>query len=155
MSPSGIRITRKPYEEPHHLNLVIEAWNERINGLLEFYCNLEGIKKLGKQLADFAGDRDKEIVYELGSELPQDRFAFFLSLRVRPLDSLGHCAVMVRLNNNQDPPARLVSEFSIRADVADLNRLGELLIHFSRLQHRVLDWGVQEGRLLETNETAV
>jgi hypothetical protein len=148
MNAPGIRITRHPYEEPYHLNLHIEAANERVNGDLEYYCNADDLKKLGKKLADFTGPPKEAIVYDLGSEDPRDRFAFFLSIRVTPLDSSGHCAVVIRLNNNEEPPGKQVTEFSIRADVADINRLGDLLIGFGKLQHRVLDWRVHEGTLI-------
>ncbi len=152
MNTSGIRITRYPYEEPFHLNLHIEASNGRVNSTLEYYCNADDLKTLGKQLVDFTGASSEAVVYELGSEEPKDRFAFFLSFRVKPLDSTGHCAVLIRLNNNEEPPSREISEFSIKANVADVNRLGDLLIGFSRLQHRVLEWHVQDGRLIETHE---
>src|SRR6266567_3713694 len=106
MNTSGIRITRHLYEEPYHLNLHIEASNGRVNGTLEYYCNADDLKTLGKQLVDFTGSRSQAVIYELGSEKPNDRFAFFLSLRVRPVDSSGHCAVHVCMNNNQEPPSR-------------------------------------------------
>ena len=152
MNAPGIRITRHPYEEPYHLNLHIKASNGRAQGSLEYYCNADDLKTLGRQLVDFTGTRSHEVVYELGSEKPSDRFAFFLSLRVKPLDSSGHCAVHIRLNNNQEPPSRELMEFSIMANVADLNRLGNLLIGFGRLQHGVLEWHVQDGSLIETYE---
>src|SRR6267142_1260284 len=145
MNESGIRITRHPYEEPYHLNLHIEASNGRVSGVLEYYCGAEDLKKLGTQLADLTGSHGAEVIYELGSEQPSDRFAFFLGLRVKPVDSSGHYVLHVRLNNNEEPPSREVTEFSIKADVADLNRLGNLLVGFGRLQHRVLEWHVQNG----------
>jgi len=154
MNAPGIRITRHPYEEPYHLNLHIEASNERVHGALEYYCNASDLTTLGKQFTDYTGSPNHEVVYELGSERPSDRFAFFLSLRVKPLDMSGHCSIHVRLNNNENLPNREVMEFSIRANVADLNRFGNLLVEFGRLQHRVLEWQVQDGRLIETPETA-
>jgi len=152
MKTPGIRITRYPYEEPYHLNLRIEASNGRLGGELEYYCNADDLKHLGKELADFSGKRIEVITYELGSEKPEDRFAFFFSLNAKTLDSSGHCVVLVRLNNNGRFPNNEVSEFSIKADVADLNRLGNLLIEFGRLKHRVLDWRVQDGRLISEHE---
>ena len=152
MKTPGIRITRYPYEEPYHLRLRIEASNHRLDGELEYYCNADDLKRLGKELANFSGKRVEEVTYTLGSERPEDRFAFFLYLQVKALDSSGHSAVLVRLNNNQDFPDREVSEFAIKAEVADLNRLGDLLIKFGELQHRILDWRVQDGRLLKANE---
>src|SRR4029079_19698876 len=108
MKPPGIKLTRHPYEEPYHLNLHIEATNERVNGDLEYYCNAKDLTKLGKQLADFTGTAKEQVIYELGSEDPRVRVAFFLSLRVIPLDSSGHCAVLIRLNNNREPPEKQV-----------------------------------------------
>jgi hypothetical protein len=154
MQTPGIRITRHPYEEPYHLRLYIEAANERVNGDLEYYCNAADLKNVGKQLADFTGSPKEAVTYELGSEDPRDRFAFFLRIRVMPLDSSGHCIVLIRLNNNEEPPEGQLSEFSIQADVADINRLGNLLIGFARLQHRVRDWSVHDGNLVQTHEEA-
>jgi hypothetical protein len=154
MKAPGIRITRYPYEEPHHLNLRITASNGRIVGDLEYYCNATDLGVLGRQLAGFSGKRSEEIVYELGSEKPEDRFAFLFSLRVKPLDSVGHCAVIVRLSNNGTVPEKEVSEFAIKAEVADVNRLGRLFEEFGRLEHRVLDWRVHDGRLIKDEEAA-
>ena len=154
MNTARIRITRTPYEEPYHLCLRLAASNGRLSGDLEYYCNASDLGSLGKQLADFAGLKTGDVTYELGSEKKEDRFAFYLGLRVRALDSRGHCAVVVRLNNNQEVPDKEVAEFCITAEVADVNRLGNLLIEFGRLQHRVLSWTVRDGELLKDNEEA-
>jgi hypothetical protein len=42
-----------------------------------------------------------------------------------------------------------------KANVADLNRLGRLFAGFYHLDHRVLEWRVQDGRLIEEHEKAV
>ena len=152
MNTPGIRITRYPYEEPHHLNLRITASNGRTVGDLVYYCNANDLGVLGKKLTGFGGTRSEEVIYELGSEKPEDRFAFSLSLKVKPLDSVGHCVLTVRLNNNQAKQDKEMSEFSIKADVADLNRFGNLLEQFGRLEHRVLDWRLQDGRLIIEDE---
>lgn len=155
MNVPGLRITRHPYEEPYHLHLILEASNGRVRGTLEYYCNADDLTTLGKQLVNFTGGRIQEVVYELGSEKPSDRFAFFLSLQVKPIDSSGHCAIHIRLNNNEEQPSKEAMEFSIKADVADLIRLGNLLVGFGRLQHRVLEWSVHDGRLIETTHEEV
>ena len=152
MSAPGIKITRTPYEEPYHLCLRLAASNGRLSADLEYYCNATDLGSLGKQLADFVGLKSGEVTYELGTEKKEDRFAFYLGLRVRALDSKGHCAVVVRLNNNQEVPDREVAEFCIPAEVADVNRLGKLLVQFGRLQHRVLSWSVHDGELFKEEE---
>jgi hypothetical protein len=155
MKTPGIRITRYPYEEPYHLNLQIEASNGRLHSELEYYCNADDLKKFGEQLAKFSGRRNEEVIYELGSENSKNRFAFFLSIRAKPIDSCGHCALRIRLNNNEEEPNKEVSEFFVKANVADLNRFGKLLVGFGRLQHHVLEWQVQDGRLIEEDEEVV
>jgi hypothetical protein len=89
MNTPGIKITRFPYEEPYHLNLLIEASNGRMNGRLGYYCNAKDLNELGGKLLGYLGNKEQAIVYELGSEKPEDRFAFFFSLRVLPLNSAG------------------------------------------------------------------
>jgi hypothetical protein len=154
MSDSGIELTRTPYEEPYHVRLLITASNGRLRGELEYYCNADDLQELGAQLRDYSGNRDKEIVYELGSEKPEDRFAFFLRLRVKAINSRGHCYVSVRLNNNDSGPDREITEFSIPAEVADVNRLGDLLAGFGQLRHRRLLWRVTSGELIEDGDAA-
>ncbi len=144
-----IKITRIPYEEPYHLNLEITASNGSMRGELEYYCNAKDLMHVGSEMRAYAGNQEAIIVYELGSEKPQDRFAFFLSIRVKAVDSRGHCQVRIRLNNNAPPPEGELTEFSIAAEVADINRLGELLVEFGQLKHRVLVWQVTAGELVE------
>src|SRR5271154_1719560 len=101
----GVKITRFPYEEPYHLNLVIEASNGKMNGRLGYYCNANDLNNLGNQLIEFLGNGNEKIIYELGSEKPEDRFAFYFSLQVVSLDAAGHSAIRLRMNNNRKPPA--------------------------------------------------
>lgn len=145
-----ITIRRYPYEEPYHLNLRLNASNGRTSGELEYYSNTSDLESFGSQLASFSGKEKLE--YTLGSERIEDRFAHFLKIKIISIDSRGHCAVCVAMANNFDPPNRERSEFCIAAVVADVNRLGTLMIGFSRLRHFTMDWRVQTGSLLEEDE---
>ncbi len=144
-----IRITRHPYEEPYHLNLVVEASNGRQQGELEIYANAKDLVEVAKDLRGFPSGRNEAIQWELGSEQPEHRFAFYYRFRVFQVAPTGRCAVELRFNNNQDPPGREILEFSIEAEPADLDRLAELLRRFSQLEHRVLEWTVTDGQLRE------
>lgn len=154
MSDAGIELVRIPYEEPYHLRLWIKASNGRLRGELEYYCNANDLRELGAQMRAYTGNREQDIVYQLGSEVPEDRCAFFLSLRVGAINSRGHCCVIIRLNNNEAAPHNEVTEFAIPAEVADINRLGELLTRFGELRHRRLDWRVTTGELHGDDEQA-
>ena len=143
-----IRITRKPYEEPYHLNLVMEASNGIQTARLEFYDNADALPKVAKELEGFPRHKDHVFLWELGSERPEDRFAFYFRFRVFAIDSLGHCAIYLRFNNNDALPDREVAEFCIRAEPAQLDRLAGLFKQFAKLKHEVLEWELGDGQLL-------
>jgi hypothetical protein len=144
-----IRIVRQPYEEPYHVNLVLEASNGAQKNRLEFYDNAEALSRLASELEAFPRHNGQVILWELGSERPEDRFAFYFRFRVFVVDPVGHCAIQLRFNNNEELPDRELSEFCIRAEPAQLNRLAQLLKQFSKLRHEVLEWELDDGRLHE------
>ena len=144
-----IRITRNPYEEPYHVNLVVAASNGRQQGELEIYANAEDLAVFARELRGFPRQQGHVARWELGSERPEDRFAFYYRVRVFQVAANGRCAIELRFCNNQKPPDREVVEFSINALPADLDRLGVLLERFSRLEHRVLEWSMSDGELRE------
>ena len=109
---SFIRITRYPYEEPYHVNLVVAASNGRQQGELEIYANAEDLAAVGRQLRGFPNQKNDTVLWELGSERPEERFAFYYRLRVFQVAADGRCAIELRFCNNQEPPAREVVEFS-------------------------------------------
>ena len=143
-----IRLVRTPYEEPYHLCLDLTASNGSQLATLEFYLNPEDLLTLAVGFSGFPKDfNGGEFVWDLGSEDPQERSAYYLRLRVFTTDRLGHCALEIRLNNNQGPPHQAVAEFSIPAVPADLDRFAELLREFSELTHTTLVWTATGGEL--------
>ena len=144
-----IRITRHPYEEPYHVNLVVMACNGRQQGELEIYASADDLGIIAHRLRGFPQEHGDTVIWELGSERPGDRFAFYFRFRVFQVAASGSCAVELRFNNNQAPPEREIAEFSLEALPADLDRLAGLLEQFSRLKHRVLEWNVTDGALIE------
>jgi hypothetical protein len=149
-----IRVTRKPYEEPYNLNLVMEASNGTQTARLEFYDNADALSSVAKELEVFPRHKDHVFLWQLGSERPEDRFAFYFRFRVFAVDSLGHCAIHLRFNNNHALPDREVAEFCIHAEPAQLNRLAGLFEQFAKLEHEVLEWALDDGRLLEKRNEA-
>ena len=134
----------------------VPTLNVKANGIhelcallqLEIYANATDLGTLAERIREVPG-RKTEALWELGSELLQDRFAFYLRLRAHQIAPMGQCAVEVRLNNNAAPPDREVTEFSIHALPADLDRFADLLEEFGRLEHRQLRWSVTSGELLK------
>jgi hypothetical protein len=137
---------RHPYEEPYHVNLVVTASNGLQSAGLEIYANATDLGTFAAALRGVPG-RSTEALWELGSERPEDNFAFYFRLRAHQTSKTGQCVVEVRLSNNRPPPDRMISEFSIPALPADLDRLADLFDRFGQLEHRKLRWCVTSGEL--------
>jgi hypothetical protein len=139
-----------PYEEPHTLNLLIEASNGRLRGALEIYASAKDLADLGRVLSVFPRHISDVHLWELGSERPEDRWAFYFRFRTFATNSRGHCAIQIRFNNNKDLPEREVSEFCIELiEPSQINHLGGLVSEFANLRHETLEWNVTEGSLME------
>lgn len=108
-----VQITRRPYEEPYHLNLLVVASNGRSRGELEIYANVEDLQLVAARLRRAMEAVDGNPVWELGSERPELRFAFYYCWRVLRLSPTGRCALVLRFNNNHESPEREITEFSI------------------------------------------
>lgn len=149
-----IRIIRYPYEEPFHINLVLEVCNGRSLARITYYMNAASLVEWANHLEVFPRDNNDVFLFEIGSERPEDRWAYYLRLRAFLKDAAGHSALHIRLNNNQDLPSREIAEFCLDAEPSQINRLGRLCREFGKLNHAVLDWWVQDGALYETIDDA-
>ncbi|HEY1082635.1 MAG TPA: hypothetical protein VGE29_10255 [Prosthecobacter sp.] len=147
---SLLRLTRYPYEEPYQVHLLLEAANGRQHASIEYYANAQDLTELGSALTEFPFAHAPEHIYEVGSEDPAARWAYYIQLRFFLLSATGNCGIEVRFNNNRpEAPSREAAHFTLAAEAAGINRLGQLLKGFGRLDHRVLEWNGTEGGLLQ------
>jgi len=143
-----IRLTRNPYEEPHEVHLLVEASNGSQYASIDFYANASDLPDLGSAIIEFPFGNAKEHIYEIGSEDPAVRWAYYLRFRFFLIRPTGDAGIELRFSNNREAaPEREIAEFTIRSEVAAINRLGNLLKDFGRLEHRVLEWDGNEGHL--------
>ncbi len=142
-----IVIARILYEEPYHLQLRIEVSNSRQSAFIDIYVDVESLKAFADLLESFPRHISDVALFELGSERPEDRFAYYVRIRAFIFNSLGRSALHIRFNNNRDLPYRELSEFCIECEAAAINRLGALLREFMTLKHEKLFWSLQEGYL--------
>ncbi len=142
-----LRIHRIPYEEPHALNLVIEASNGHLKGAMEIYSTPLEMTNFARELQEFPAQSDAVEGWTFGSEKRSAHAIGYFQLQVFQSDPRGQCALAFRFNNNRPHPEREIAEFSVKAYPADLERLGQLLEAFGRLQHQRLEWTVTEGQL--------
>ena len=126
------------------------ASNGRQRGEIEFYVNADDLVEMANVLEQFPRHATHVYLFEIGSEKAEDRWAFYFRFRLCTTDSVGHCAIHLRFNNNRDIPDREISEFCIPVEAAPLNHLGKLLRNFAQLRHEVLYWDTNEAKLYET-----
>lgn len=146
-----IKVSRFPYEEPHLLNLVIEASNGRSMGQIEIYANTADLIDIASRLEVFPRHPSDVFLYEIGSERLEDRFAYYFRFRVFNDHHSGRFAVHFRFNNNRNFPDLEISEFCFPIEVSDLNKLGRLFRSFSKLEQEILFWEPNSGRLFMSN----
>ena len=144
---ASIRITRTPYEEPHHVNLLFEASNDGQSTKFEYYCNATDLSDIADRLEVFPRHNQDVFLYEFGSERLENRHSYYFRLRVFLTNGVGGCAIQIRTNNNQELPDREISEFCIIAESSQINRLGKLFRSYSKLHHAVLYWQVESGEV--------
>ncbi|WP_431124336.1 hypothetical protein [Flagellimonas flava] len=145
-----LQIERLPYEEPYHINLIVKASSNGHSGQLEIYDDANFLKELAGSLEQFPKNPTDEIKWELGSEKPEDRYAFYFLFKV--LNQVTHgwtSAIHIRFNNNEIVPFRTISEFCIPCEPAGLNRLGKLFREFAKLKSRKLIWDGVDGEIVE------
>ena len=142
-----IRIERFPYEEPHHVELVVNVAEGDQASSIHYYTNASDLKELGQAFSSFPLGGAKEHMYEIGSENPEVSFAYYIRIRLHLISANGESGIEIRFNNNREPPERCISEFTLRAEVAGINRLGALLSEFGELKSKVLVWNGSDGEL--------
>jgi hypothetical protein len=135
-----IRLTAKSVEDPGHLFVKLEASNGRITASSDIFASKAKLKELADQLEDSRGEHNTHIDFTYGSEDPEVQWAGFFSLVVRPVDTQGHCCVLVRGNNMRVVPNREIFEFCIETEWAQVNHLGQMLQTYIKMAHRILEW---------------
>ncbi len=143
-----IEIERIPYEEPYHINLIVKASNDSCAGQLEIYDNADALKECASALEIFPRHSTDTFLWELGSERPEDNFAFYFRFRIFLLDSAGQGCIQIRLNNNDDFPEKAITEFCIICEPAGINRLGKLFREFALLKSKKMIWNGVDGEII-------
>ena len=145
MMRNFISIERIPYEEPYHVQLVWNAANGHISSCFEYYANADSLNEMAERLERFPQHHGDVFLYEIGSEKPEDRFAYYFRFRVFNTDSRGRAAIQIRFCNNNELPYREIVEFCIQTEAAAINKLGKLLREFALLEQEFIAWSEDES----------
>lgn len=147
-SSTFIKIIRHPYEEPYHVNLVVQVSNGEQTGTLEIYDNAKQLKIIGEALQGFPFE-PRNFRWELGSEKPEDRFAFYFLFDLFLNSPNGsEAGIHFKMNNNEEHPNTSMTEFYLMCEPAAINRLGKLFERFSQLDSNELFWNGSTDQLI-------
>jgi hypothetical protein len=141
---SFLALIRYPYEEPYHLQLDFAASNGVFSGGFDFYCATESLVAFATELIHFPATLESEVVWEVGSPKLAERHYRYLHLRAHVFDHRGHCGLQMRMSSNNEPPDDASCDFTVTAEAAAINRLGEALLRFSRFEDSQLMWTPHE-----------
>ncbi|MEZ5690995.1 MAG: hypothetical protein R3D71_04945 [Rickettsiales bacterium] len=157
MSSPYLIIRRHLYEEPYHTQLEIIVSNGIFSGKIIIYVVVDDIKTIGQDLRKFPQKIGDECKFECGltNHSDEDKWAYYFLLRAYTTDFSGHCAIQFIIDLNEKEPEEAMCKFSIVAESAAINRLGELLEQFSELNHMELQWNLEGGKLYESHQFSV
>jgi hypothetical protein len=111
---SFLKITRIPYEEPYHLNLVVRASSGSQTGELEIYTTPEALLEGADALSEFPRHSTDVFLWELGSERPEDLWAFYFRFRVFLTKPTGECPSIYALTTTRISRAEASRSFASR-----------------------------------------
>lgn len=137
---AALIVRRFPYEEPYLLHLEFAASNGDFCGVTDIYCDAQELGSMGLALKQFPTKIDDEYLFEYGSKNPKDNCYRYFAMRAYTIDTVGHSAIQFEIHNNQSEPSEGICKFSLRADVASINRLGDEFARFSQLKDLEFVW---------------
>ncbi|HEV7570336.1 MAG TPA: hypothetical protein VGQ21_02460 [Thermoanaerobaculia bacterium] len=111
---------------------------------MQLYVNAADLLKIADALEVFPRHASDVFLYEIGSERPEDRWAYYFRFRVFTTDGRGHCAIQLRFNNNESLPDRSVAEFCIIAETSRITELGRRFRVLGGLHEDLLEWSPLE-----------
>ena len=149
-----IRIERIPYEEPYHIHLVWQVSNGNVSSIFDYYVNADSLLEIANHLEEFPRHKTDVFLYEIGSEKPEDRFAYYFRFRVFTTNSRGSSAIQIRFSNNRALPHREIVEFCLQTEPAAINRLGQLFREFAKLNEEFMAWSENESFIGDKREYA-
>lgn len=144
MNASKISILNNGFEDVYgerYMRLVFSARNETFSGRMVFSCEISKLRELGGALTRFPNKVPDSYLWEnqtdVGASYPNEH----ISLRAYTVEGFGYSALQVEIDTGCPEPEDGRCRFSIGpTEPAALNRLGKLLVEFTKMQHRELIW---------------
>ena len=119
-----IEIKRIWTDSDEMLQLEVTASNGEQISNQDFYVYPDDLTNFGSQLQNFPKSQADVVSLEYGED--PNFYCYFL-LRAIILDSVGHAAIEIKIDNRLEPPAKASSNFFMPSEVATVNEFGKKL----------------------------
>lgn len=120
------------------IQYVIKLSSELCSTTLDFYSHANIFKAFGTSLINFPKNINEVIVFQLGED--DERYSEYLNLKAFCYDNSGHSVLRVVADNNAKGVIGYRTEFSIFAEAASLNVLGETLVKWNPELEKEFFW---------------
>ena len=124
-----------------YVSFDVIASRDELRVHVHFCEDIELFEHFGEKLMAFPQSPDDVVELEIGRI--RSGFQGYLLLRAYCYTPNCHAALKVVVHNNADEPQAQRVEFSIPAEVASLNKLGNLLKNWQPSVKPVIDWQSQ------------
>ena len=104
------------------LQLEITALNGKQVSRQDFYVYPDDLTSFGSQLQAFPKSQTDVVSLEYGKE---PKFYCYFLLRAIVLDSVGHAALEIKIDNRLEPPEKASSNFFMSSEIATINAFGK------------------------------
>jgi hypothetical protein len=120
------------------VHFAISVSNGYYSAYSDFYGDIQTFKEFASSLTTFPRSIKDIILFEVGED--DEKYTGYLSIKAFCYDESGHAALRVRINKHGDDVSSAKSEFTIVAEAASINRLGEQLLSWDMFKEREIEW---------------
>jgi hypothetical protein len=131
---------RNGYERDYSFDITVKKEGFQLHAYL--WEEPQAFARFGKKLAAFPRSQDDTPEFQVGIITPSDGREYLL-LKAFCYDANGHAALKVVMHNKKPEPHEQIIEFSIRTDVAALNKLGKMLQNWTPETEIEVNWRAQ------------
>ena len=112
--------------------------SDSVTSHLRFYGYSDAFKEFGSSLILFPQLITDTVSFQVGEN--DLKWAYYMLMKVFCYERNGHTAIQIILDNHQQSPDTIKTEFYIRTVPAQINRLGKLLLEWDPKTEKELIW---------------
>lgn len=116
-----------------YLGIEVRASNDRYTGTTRIYAGLDQLSELATRIAGFPANSEDERMYEFGSH-GAGIAGGFCSLRLLCVDKVGHPAIQVSIEDDDQMYSLGTAQLMFRVEAAELDRFADRLRQLEELR---------------------